>query len=172
MDSTTSNISTGASPILLSKDDMKSDRVFQHLTRGRLNKFRLSSNRTRPTPPDHPDALHRSGIIAFQAGDFATALDLITRAIARHPHAPSYHNNLGLVLESAGKPAEALHAYRTALKLQPDYADACNNLGNVLRQQDRLDEAMTNFQAAIPRWSDGSIGTVQLKCTPIITLPA
>ncbi|UCD82320.1 MAG: tetratricopeptide repeat protein [Desulfobacterales bacterium] len=128
---------------------MKSDRVFQDLTREGLHKPRRSSNQTQPPAPDHPDALHRSGIIAFQAGDHTTALDRISRAIAQNPSAPSYHNNLGLVLESSGKQTEAVRAYRMALKLHPYYADAYNNLGNVLRQQERMDQAIANFKAAL-----------------------
>jgi tetratricopeptide (TPR) repeat protein len=142
------NMGPGPS-IWLNKGDMISDREYKHSDRDRPHNFRRPCKRLRQTPADHPEALHRSGIIAFQAGDPTTALDLIFRAIRQHPQVASYHNNLGLVLESVGNRAEALHACQTALKLQPDYADAYNNLGNALRQQKRMDEAMENFQTAL-----------------------
>jgi len=128
---------------------MNSDRLMRHLNRGGHPHSRQPSKRTWPTPPDHPENLHRSGIIAYQAGDPATALELITKAIMGNPRVPSYHNNLGLVFEATGKPAGAISAYRAALNLQPNYAEAYNNLGNVLRQQNRTDEAIACLKAAL-----------------------
>ena len=86
---------------------------------------------------DHADANHLLGVIAHQAGDHGTAVELIGKAIRHDPSTPAYHCNLGNALYELGRLDEAAANQRQAIALNPDYAMAHNNLGNVLLAQGR-----------------------------------
>jgi len=45
--------------------------------------------------PNHVDALHMLGVLAYQSGKAEAAVDLIGRAIAVNGANPSFHNNMG-----------------------------------------------------------------------------
>jgi protein O-GlcNAc transferase len=89
--------------------------------------------------PAHVDALHFLGVIAYQQGDPARAIELISRALSVNAANAAAHNNLGNALAAQGRRIEAVHAYLEALARQPDYADASSNLGNALRALGPLD---------------------------------
>ncbi len=100
------------------------------------------------TAPDHPDALHLSGLVAHQRGNHATAVDLINRAIAGHPNEPRYYANRGLALHAAGRLAEAESSLRRALDLDPRSGANLFKLGNVLAAMERPREAADAFGEA------------------------
>ena len=104
--------------------------------------------------PEHPDALHLSGVLAHQAGRHFEALERIDQAIARSPNFSDAHNNRGNVLRALGRPEEALAAYRRAISLAPSGPLAWSNLGNALRDLGRRDEAVRAYHEAIARRSD------------------
>jgi tetratricopeptide (TPR) repeat protein len=99
--------------------------------------------------PAHPDCLHLLGMIAYQAGDFDTAADLIRRAIATHAKAATYHMNLGTILHAQGKLDEAETLFRHALALKPDVAEAHVNLGNVLQARGEFDASVLCYERAL-----------------------
>lgn len=99
--------------------------------------------------PDHPEALHLLGLLAYRSGQYDHAIELITRAIDGQAGSPLYWFNLGVVSHKAGKHADALHAYERALSMNPKYVEAQINLGNVLKDQHRLDEAIAAYQKAL-----------------------
>lgn len=101
--------------------------------------------------PDQADALHLSGVIAYQSGRQETAIDLITRAITNDPEQPLFYVNLGNALMEQGHLEESIQAYRKALRLRPESAEACYNMGNALRVQGNLDEAMGWYGKALER---------------------
>src|SRR5882724_4446573 len=74
--------------------------------------------------PNHADATHMLGGLAFACGRAPEAIQLIRRAIGLNPQAPDYHGNLGMVLASSGQYDEALGEIRQAIALRPDYAEA------------------------------------------------
>ena len=45
--------------------------------------------------PDHADASHLLGVIAYQTGNHKTAAQLISKAIRHDPSTAAYHCNLG-----------------------------------------------------------------------------
>ncbi|HMD55621.1 MAG TPA: tetratricopeptide repeat protein, partial [Phycisphaerae bacterium] len=99
--------------------------------------------------PQHADALHLSGVIAYQTGRHQLAVELIGKAIAVKPTMAIYHSNLGLALQATGSLDAAVAAYHQATKLQPDYAEAFNNLGLALQVQGQLDMAVAAYQKAL-----------------------
>ena len=99
--------------------------------------------------PNHADSLHLLGLIAYQQGQFPTALELIGRAVALNPSADVYHNSLGLTYQGLGNSGEAIACYRRALQLNPQAAGTHNNLGNALRDEKKLDEAIAAYRQAL-----------------------
>ncbi len=106
------------------------------------------------TMPDHPEALHLLGIIAYQRAENTEAIRLITKAIANNPANPSYYNNLGLAFLALNQSQQAKKNFCKALQLDPDYADAYNNLGNALKSQGHLDAAIDNYRKALQLMHD------------------
>lgn len=92
--------------------------------------------------PRHADSLHLLGVLAFQRGQHASAIDLIGQAIAVKSDVPFYHNNRGLALNALGRAADAGGHYERALALKPDYVEALSNLGHLRLLEGRLDEAI------------------------------
>jgi predicted TPR repeat methyltransferase len=107
--------------------------------------------------PDHPDAVHYSGVLAHQEGRSEQAVKLIERSLELEPRRADWHSNLGIVLRDRLALDEALVACQHAIALDPDHANAHNNLGVVLRAKGRLAEAEAAYRAAIrasPEHSD------------------
>jgi predicted O-linked N-acetylglucosamine transferase (SPINDLY family) len=101
------------------------------------------------TQPNHVDALHLRGVIAWQSGANDLAVDLIGRAIELNPGFAESYSNLGNALKDLGRLDEAVEAYHTAIKLKPDLAEACFNLGNTLIALGKADEAVPAFRRAV-----------------------
>lgn len=99
--------------------------------------------------PDHADAVHLLGMIAFQRGDLVRAATAIRQALAIHPAAASYHSNLGNVLQALGELNEAAASYRRALKLRPGLAETHLNLGNALQELGDVDGSLAQYRLAL-----------------------
>lgn len=125
----------------------------QHHQAGYLSEAENLYRQILQVKPNHPDALHLSGVIAQQSGNVALAEQLIAKAIRVKPSAEMYYN-LGLALQGQGKLVEALASYQKALALKPDYADAHYNSGNALKEQGKLDAAARSYQRALVCRSD------------------
>ena len=103
--------------------------------------------------PDHFDALHLLGVIAYQTRNLHEAEELIGRAIKVNPnnaaaHAAAYSNR-GIALNELKRRDEALASYDKAIALKPDYAEAYSNRGNTLKDLKRLDEALASYNQTI-----------------------
>jgi len=99
--------------------------------------------------PDHADGLHLLGLIAYQSGRPALAVDCISKALAAKPDFPEAYSNLGNVLKWQGRLDESVACFRKALALKPDFAEAYNNLGNALWEQRKLEEAVVSCRMAL-----------------------
>ena len=95
--------------------------------------------------PDHSDALHLLGTIAFRAGKHPDAIALIRRAIAINPANPNYFNNCGPPLRMLGRFEEAVDCYRECLRLDPRHPEAWYNLGKTFSDAGRPREAVTAY---------------------------
>ena len=107
--------------------------------------------------PDHPVALHYSGVLAHQQGRSEEGVALIHRSLEADPAQADWHNNLGIVLKGLGRLDAAALAYRQAIALDADHAKAHNNLGIVLKQQGYPGEAEAEYRTAIqldPRYAE------------------
>ena len=138
--------------------------AIRHHQAGRLHAAEQIYRQILAVEPNHADAWHLLGAIAFQAGAHGMAVEYIQRAIALDDSAALFHSNLGAVAQDKGKLDEAVASFRRALRLRPDYAVAQHNLGvrevaqrfPVVDLGSRLDEASGAFMdtAAVMRSLD------------------
>jgi tetratricopeptide (TPR) repeat protein/glycosyltransferase involved in cell wall biosynthesis len=116
---------------------------------GRLSEAEALYRQVLRTRPADPEALHLSGLLAFQMGDQDQAVQSIRKAIAINERAPTYHSNLALALRAQGRIEEAAASLKRALALKEDYPEAQHNLGVVLLDLGRRAEAIAHFRRAI-----------------------
>jgi predicted TPR repeat methyltransferase len=103
----------------------------------------------RRVAPDHPRAMHFSGVLAHQLGRSSDAVGLIRQSLALSPERADWHNNLAIVLQESGRLDEAIVAYRSAIGLDPRHANAHSNLGVLLRATGQVEEAEAAYRTAI-----------------------
>ncbi len=85
--------------------------------------------------PNHVNALHLLGVVAYQQQRHQQAIAWITKAIQLKPDAAPFHGNLGNALHAAGRYDEATRSYQAAIALDANFVDAHFNLANCYRQQ-------------------------------------
>jgi tetratricopeptide (TPR) repeat protein len=93
------------------------------------------------TNPNHPQALHYSGVLAHQQGRTDEAVMLIEKSLQLQPDRADCYNNLGIILQSSGKLERAIEAYQQAITIDPSHANAyscCERSGNHRKQKRRI----------------------------------
>jgi predicted TPR repeat methyltransferase len=125
------------------------NRGLQHHQAGRLEDARADYRDVLRLQPEHADALHMLGVLAYQVGQYDEALTLISRAGKLKPPNAGVYSNLGNVLQARGQLEEAVAAFRNAIKLAPENTIAHNNLGNALRLQGKTAAAVDAFNRAL-----------------------
>lgn len=95
-------------------------------------------------------ALVKTGLIAYQEGDYQTARADYTEAIQLDKNNAMAHYNLGLIQQVIdANPAGAEARYRQAVALKPDFSRALYNLG-VLRAADgEIADALMFYRRAV-----------------------
>jgi tetratricopeptide (TPR) repeat protein/SAM-dependent methyltransferase len=99
--------------------------------------------------PAHADSLHNLGLIALNAGNAASAVELMDKAIAADPRKAEYHYNIALAWRALDLTDQTAAHLERAIELRSDYALAHLNLGNIRREQGRLPEAVTCYERAL-----------------------
>ncbi|MBL6945892.1 MAG: tetratricopeptide repeat protein [Rhodospirillales bacterium] len=99
--------------------------------------------------PGHADALHLSGLIAFQRGRADEALPLIEQAVRIDDAQAMYHANAGRILQVLGRSAEAVRSYAHAIDLEPETAVLRSDLAAALIALEKYDEALVECERAI-----------------------
>jgi tetratricopeptide (TPR) repeat protein len=99
--------------------------------------------------PQHPDARHLLGVIAFQRGMHEDCVRWIDGAIAIDPKRAVFFSNRGNALRRLKRPEEALASYERAIDLDPGFAAAHHNRGLSLNDLRRFAEALASFDKAI-----------------------
>lgn len=99
--------------------------------------------------PNHPEALHLLGLVAYHTGQGERALDLIAQAIQSDENNSCYFYNLGTVSQKMGKRVEARDAFHQAITLNPKYVEAHFSLGNVLAECRNFGQAIESYQQAL-----------------------
>ena len=99
--------------------------------------------------PDHFDASHMLGVIAYDAGRPDEAIHFFERALQTKSTFAPLHLNHANALLALQRLDEALESYDKALRLKPDYFKALYNRGVALKEQKRFSEALVSYDAAI-----------------------
>lgn len=81
--------------------------------------------------PAHPHALHLSGALLGQNGQYKEALKRLNRAMHLLPEDAGVMSNLALTLQGLGNVSRAVQCFQRALRLDPDFQPARNGLINL-----------------------------------------
>jgi tetratricopeptide (TPR) repeat protein len=101
----------------------------QHHSRGHLQESETLLRQILRDHPGHAHALHLLGVIANQAGNTESAIELIGRAVAANGKVAMFHANLCAMCRKVGRIAEAIAHGERAVALDPGMAVAYSNLG-------------------------------------------
>ena len=123
--------------------------AIQHHQAGRLAEAEALYRQILDVQPNHADARHHLGVIAYQLGRHEPAIEMIRQALVFDPNNPAAHSNLGEVYYSTRRFDEAVTSFRRALALKPDYPEAHYNLGNALNASGQSGEAIAAFRRAL-----------------------
>jgi hypothetical protein len=99
--------------------------------------------------PEHPDALHLSGIVAFRLGRREEALAKIEHAIERGIDTRLYLRNISEVYRNFGRYDDALNAALKASALAPEDPVCLHNLAVIHYHRLELDECIAVAERAI-----------------------
>ena len=135
---------------------------------GRLPEAERAYLQLAQSTPGNPDLTHLLGVLAFQQGNTARAIERYRAAIALRSSFPQAHNNLAIALKSAGRLDEAEASFAAALEAKPDYAEAAYNLGILLDARGADTEAERAYRRALEIKGDwieplGNLGNLLRK---------
>ncbi|MDY6823761.1 MAG: tetratricopeptide repeat protein [Thermodesulfobacteriota bacterium] len=105
--------------------------AFKYHQNNRIKEAKAGYEKVLAIEPDHPSALHLSGLIAFDAGDIQTALDRVGRSVALAANERQWLLNYGKVLTAAGKPKEAIIVHQRVQGMAPDCVEAKTALADL-----------------------------------------
>src|SRR5271166_4989651 len=88
---------------------------FAHHQAGRLDRAEALYRKALEKNPEHAEALHLLGVVAYQRGNMGAAITLIERALPELYDLPEAHLNLGNALQKVGRLSEAVDSYRRAV---------------------------------------------------------
>ena len=125
------------------------ERALRHHGAGRLEQAACIYRRILGVDPGNVDALYLLGVVAYQAGDPAGAVEYYRRALELRPGAAIILSNLGNALRALGDPAGAEAVQREAIAADPELPEAWSNLGNALHDRHKLAEAARAYERAI-----------------------
>jgi predicted O-linked N-acetylglucosamine transferase (SPINDLY family) len=103
----------------------------------------------RHADPGNFIANHLLGVLRFQQGRNAEALDLIAAALKVNPNAPEALSNYGNVLTALRRFEDALAAFDRALAVGPRHAETLTNRGITLWNMQRVAEALASYDEAL-----------------------
>ena len=129
-----------------------------HHRAGRLDEAGALYRQARVAAPRNFDALHLSGLVAYQQTRLLEAADLLGRAHAMNRSHAVCEMRLGLVLLALKRTKEGEKHLRHAVATKPDLHEGWENLAHCLKLQDRLAEAIECHRqvvALMPRSAAG-----------------
>jgi predicted O-linked N-acetylglucosamine transferase (SPINDLY family) len=120
-----------------------------HHTAGRLDMAEQYYRRVRTAVPANFDALHLSGLVAYQQGRHREAAELLRRALKRNPASGVCEMRLGLACRALGELTVSERHLRVATEREPTLPEAWCNLAITLWALGRMAEARTAYERAI-----------------------
>src|SRR5271169_6901962 len=98
--------------------------------------------------PAHCSALHLSGLIKYEQGDFPEALRLVAAALKAKPGSTDMLMDRGVILQALDRFDESLSQFDQVLSARDD-ARLHYNRGNALKGLGRHDEALASYDRAL-----------------------
>jgi tetratricopeptide (TPR) repeat protein len=99
--------------------------------------------------PNHADALHHLGILAWHTGRRDAAVDFLFRSIAAKPDSAEFKIDLGHALMEQGRIEQAIAVLREVTARHPGHAEAWSRLGESLHKTGRFAEAAAALRRAV-----------------------
>jgi tetratricopeptide (TPR) repeat protein/SAM-dependent methyltransferase len=121
----------------------------QHFRSGRMADAERYCRDLLTVTPDHADALHLLGMIAYRTAHHDAALELIGKAVALNPRNPDSRFNLAQVFRALGRLDDAADQLTQATVLKRDYAAAHLQLADMFLQQGRFEQAETHYRRVL-----------------------
>jgi protein O-GlcNAc transferase len=131
-----------------SLDDLYRAAIVLH-QQGNAREARRAYDRILDRRPDHAGALHLKGVLALQAGDFDTAVNLIQRSLRIEPRHALALSNLSVSLRAKGRLHESIAALEKAIAIGPPTADAWTNLSQTQMEAGRTAQSVESARQAI-----------------------
>ena len=125
------------------------DKALEHQRGGRMEAANALYQTILDEDPRHAQALHFSGVLAWQGGHPELALERIGRALALCADDAQAHSNLANVLRQLGRHEEAEQSYRRATQFDPANPALWINLGVALRERADLPGAEAAYRRAL-----------------------
>lgn len=121
----------------------------EHIRQGRGSDADACFRRVLELRPDHPDALHRRGFLAFLRGDPGEAVAFLGRAAAIRGDDATLRGHLASAHMACGNTDDAIANWRRALELAPDYAAAHVKLGDAYSARGETESSETAYRKAV-----------------------
>jgi len=125
------------------------DLGIEHHQSGRLAEAETCYQQVLQWQPNHADAWHLLGVIAYQQEQYPTAIERINRGIKLNSNAANFYNSLGSVYQKQQHFTQALDCYQKVIQLQPNFFKAHNNIGLIYQEIGQFQEAIAAYQKAI-----------------------
>jgi predicted O-linked N-acetylglucosamine transferase (SPINDLY family) len=129
--------------------DVLFERARTHHAAGRLAEAEALYREILQASPNQPDTLHLLGVLAYQVGYAAPALELIDRAIAARPDFAEAYFSRGNALYALQRYQMALESYDKAIEQNPLYAEAYSNRGGALNALGQPRAAVESYDKAV-----------------------
>jgi hypothetical protein len=134
---------------LKTQGERQFQQAFALFQQGKLAQAQALDDEILKSQPKHVDALHLSGVIAYQTNNPRKAVESISKAIAIDPDNPDLFSNRGLALHELMEFEAALTSFDKAIALKPDFAQAYYNRGITLQKQKKFEDALASYDKAI-----------------------
>ncbi len=118
--------------------------------------------------PNHVEALHLSGVIAWQMEQYEPAIQLIQRSIALAPNNALYYYNLSVVYRDQGDLPEAYAQCLHAIQEDPQNPKYYYSAANILIKQGKLAEGIDYYKQSITLKPDYAKALFHLTRTLIL----
>ncbi|MBI5590630.1 MAG: tetratricopeptide repeat protein [Deltaproteobacteria bacterium] len=114
--------------------------------------------------PEDAEAINLSGLIAYQFGQYDSAIQLFQSAVSLNDCEQSYQNNLGAALKDSGDLKGAIPCFRKAIEMNPDYCEASYNLGGSYQILGELGLAIDWYEYTLSRNPEFYLAATNLAC--------
>lgn len=132
----------------MSVDELLKKAVASH-TAGNLKEAEQMYRQVLDQVPDHPDATHFMGVLAYNAGKNDLAVAYLKKAIKMMPSNAGCFNNMGNVFQQQEKHLESVKWYEMAVRINPAHKMAHNNIAMAYLNLGNLDKALISVETAL-----------------------